>query len=305
MGIASLKYLSQIQFQTGQAIYELEDATPSGEQDLLTGMAAGFPEPLFMGIKGAKPRVRFSTPQVGTFLGIVNTGAGAPFVAAQSGGNTDLWYQDATNLLSRTAAGTAQHQRFRMTDACVYWSRIGGRHQEDAMVEAEILPIYDGTNNPLQYAGTLALPGSPIGTERYTMGPVKVNGTMLGGVQEWQLNSGVKANEEGSEGDIWLTWAGLDTTQPVLEITGRTVDWWNSYGPGTAVTSVTAFLIKKSTTGNYANGATQHISITGTAGIIVPDQTSGKKSSTKLKIAFAAQSAGYTSLSAATGVAIS
>lgn len=303
MGVSSLKYLSGIVFGGGAAITELKDATPSSNIEELVGMAAGYPEPLFRGVKKIKPAVKFATMQLATMLGVVNTGAGAPFVSDQSAGNTDLWYADATNKLSRTAAASAAHQRFRMTDACVYWSRISAKTQDDAEIECEVKPIYDGTNPPMQYAGALALPTTPVGNERYTMGPVKVNGTMLAGVQQVMLSSGIKANEESSEGDLFDTWASLDTTNPMLEITGRTVDWWNTFGPATAISSVTWFLLQKSATGNWPNTNVppKHIAITATAGTIYADSTSGTKSQTKLKIGLAAPAPGTPSLTIVVG----
>jgi hypothetical protein len=307
MGVTSLKYLSSIQLGAGASIYELEDATPSSEVEELVGMSAGFPEPLWRGVKGMKPRIKFSTPQLGTMLGVFNAGAGAPYVADQSAGNTDLWYQDATNLGGRTSAASTAHQRFRATKACAYWTKLSAKHQDDAKIDCELLPIFDGTNPPLAAAGSLALTGAPIGNERYTLGPVKINGTLLGGLQEATLNSGVKANEEGSDGDLYLTWVGLDTTNPILELTGRTIEWWNTYGPVTAISSITLFLLQKSATGNWANTNTpaKHIAITGTAGTIIADSVSGKKASTKLKIGFAAPSASSSSLTVVVGANVS
>lgn len=290
MGLSTLKYLSNIQLGSGNAIYELEDATPSAEVDVLTGMSAGYPEPLFYGVKGQKPRVRFNTPQLATALGEIATGTGAPYCKDESAGNTDLWYADSTNLGGRTAAASLLHQRFRMTKGCFYWQTISAQHQQDAKIDCTILPIYDGTNPPLQAAGTLALVGTPIGGERFTLGPLKIGSTMLGGLIEASLSSGVKANEEGSDGDVYLTWVGLDTAQPVLEVTARTIEWWNTYGPVSAGATVTQFFIKKSSTGNVANATANHISVSGTAALVVAEQVSGKKSQTKFKIYFAGAS---------------
>ncbi|HEV3006157.1 MAG TPA: hypothetical protein VGX78_16935, partial [Pirellulales bacterium] len=267
MGLTTLKYLSNVQLGSGNAIYELVDATPSNEVDVLTGTSAGYPEPLFYGVKGQKPRVRFNTPQLATLLAEVNSGGGAPYVKDESASNTDLWYADSTNLGGRTAAASLLHQRFRMTKGCLYWSRISARHQEDATIDAEIMPIYDGTNPPLQAAGTLALVGTPIGNERFTLGPLKIGSTLLGGLIEATLSSGVKANEEGSDGDIYLTWTGLDTAAPVLEVTARTIEWMNTYGPVSTGATVTQFFIKKSSTGNVANGTANHISVSGTTAL--------------------------------------
>lgn len=305
MSVPSLKYLNRLVLPTpATTIYELNDATPKANLEELLGMAAGSPEPLFKGVKGAKPDIAFDSPQVATLLGLLNTGGAAPFASDQSGGNVDLWYQDSTQLGARTAATALSHQRFRATKSFIYWNRISARHQQDASISCRLVPIWDGTNPPLQALGALALPtGSPTGGERFTMGPIEINGVQLAGVQEWNLSSGMKANEEGSEGELYTSFGGLDTTNPVLELSGRTIDWWNTYGPATGLTSLVFYLIQKSATGNTPNATPSHIKFTASVGTVLTDQTSGTKSQTKLRVSIAAPS-GANSLTVNTASAI-
>jgi len=303
MALSTKKFLQAIGLGGGTNLGELTDTTPSTNIDALVGMAAGYPEPLFSSIRAIRPDVRFSTVQLTDFFTAINAGT-PPFCADQSAGNTDLWYQDSANKASRTSSASLLHQRFRMAKAFLLWTRINARHREDATVDARLKPVWDGSNVPIVAAGTLALTITPVATQRYTMGQVEINGVTLAGVQEWTLDSGLKIDEEGSEGEVYDSFAGIESTGPVFEITGRTIEWWNTYGLGTALTNITAFLIAKGPVGNVAAGTTSHIKVVGTSGLIAPVQTQGIKSSTKLRVYVQAPDATHNSLTITTGVAI-
>ena len=296
--LSTRKFLSQIVLGSGTVISELEDATPDPHVELLTGMAGGYPEPVFMGAHMVKPDVVFSTHQIASLLTACNTGGAAPFAADQSAGNTDLFYQDSGNKNSRTAVASLAHQRFRLAKALLYWTQISAQQGQEARISARLKPVWDGTNVPLVAAGSLAITGSPVGGERYTLGPVAVNGVDLTGVTQMQLDSGIKLDEQGSEGELYDSFAGIETTGPVLTLTGNTIEWWNTYGLIGALTSLTVFLRQKNQTGNWpdTNVPPKHIAITASAGVITPDRTSGIKSQTTLKIAIAAPSFAAASL---------
>jgi hypothetical protein len=304
MSISTKKYLQSIALGAGTSISELTDTTPATNFEALVGMAAGFPEPLFTSLKAMRPDVRFTSPQCQDVLSAINAGGAAPFAADQSAGNTDLWYADAANKASRSSAASTVHQRFRMAKAFLYWERITARHREDAEISCRLKPVWDGANVPIVAAGAQALTVTPGGTQRFTLGPIELNGVQLSGVQEATLESGIKCDEEGSEGELYDSWACIEQTAPVLEITGRTIEWWNTYALGTVLTNATFYLMAKSGTGNVAFGTASHIKLVATAGLIVPAQTNQIKSSTKLRVVLQAPNATTASIAITTGSAI-
>lgn len=306
MSLSTRKYLSQIVLGTGGVVSELQDATPDPHIDYLIGRAAGFPEPVFIGALKIKPDVLFTSMQIKSILDACNTGAAAPFAADQSAANTDLFYQDAPNKGSRTAVASTVHQRFRLAKAVLYWSQISAQDGQEATIAARLKPVWDGTNVPLVPAGSIAITGTPVGDERYTLGPVVVDGVTLDGIVQVQFDSGITADEATSDGELYDSFCGIEMTAPSILITGNTIEWWNTYGLLTALTGVTVYLRRKNATGNYPDTDTpsRHIAITGTAGAVAPDRTNGIKSQTTLRVTLAAPDFATPSLTVSTAANI-
>lgn len=293
MSLSTRKYLSQIVLGTGGVVSELQDATPDPHIDYLVGRAAGYPEPIFIGAHKIKPDIVFQSMQLKTLLDACNTGGAAPLGADLSAANTDLFYQDAPNKGSRSAVASLLHQRFRLAKAMLYWTQITAQDGQEAQISARLKPIWDGTNVPLVAAGTLAITGTPIGAERYTLGPVKIDGTTLTGITQVQVESGIQLDEATSDGELYDSFCGIEQTAPSILLTGNTIEWWNTYGLLAAIaTGVTVYFRQKNSTGNWpdVNVPSKHISITGAAGSVAPDRTNGIKSQTTLRITLAAPS---------------
>ncbi len=298
MSLSTVKYLSQIVLGTGGTISELADATPKANLDVLIGMTAGLPEPAFTSIRSIKPDLVAQSMQCKTILDACNTGGAAPYGADLSAGNTDLYYQDAPNKGSRTAAASLLHQRFRLAKAMLYWTAIRATHQQDAQIDFRLKPVWDGTNVPLVAAGAVALAGTSVGNERYTLGGASINGVAISGLQQMDVESGVQLEEEGSDGELYDSFCGIETAQPVVRLTGRTIEWWNTYGLGTALTALSLYLIQKNATGNWPNVnlPPKHIKLSATAGLILPDSTSGLKSQTTLRLQLQSPTVGAAAL---------
>jgi hypothetical protein len=296
MSVSTVQVLHGILFPGAQFLSELTDTTPAANIDMLVGKAAGHPDPLFLANQGVKPDVRFNTPQLKTILDLCSTA----FVADLSGGNTDLFYKQVTNLGVRLAAATTSHLRFRMASSVLYWTSIGAQHQQIASLAGRIVPIYNGTNAPIVPAGSLALSGTPAAAEYYTLGPVVINTVTLPGVQSWTLDLGIRVMEVSSDGDVYTTFCAIQEREPVLEVTSLETGAWATYGlDGTAVSALVFYLRKKAADGgNVANGTTGHMSFTAGGGKIMLGSTSAggnEPAGTTLRIPLrAADSSGAT-----------
>ena len=273
MTVSNVYVLHGVNFPGGQFLSELTSGTPATNLDDLMGYASGHPDPLFVANKRAKPDVSFSTPQVKTML----TLCGAGGMADLSAGNTDLYYKQATNLGERQSAASTVHKRFRMASGAVYWTEVSAGQDEDATLSGRICPIYNGTNAPLVPAGSIALAGTPSGSEFFTLGPVKVNGTELPGIKRVTISLGLTATEEAASGELYTSFCGVQQRAPVVTIETLQVDAWDGYGLlGTAISSLVVYLRRRDPDGSlYANGSSQHISFTASAGKIVPNNVSG------------------------------
>lgn len=307
MSVGSVHVLHGIKLPSGTFISQLEDATPKGNHEILMGYGSGHPERLFVGIRGQKPDLRFTSMQVASMLTAFGFGG-----VDLSSATTKLFYKVAANHGSRVANATTQHKLFQFYSGFGMLQGIELQHQQDAKISARIIPLYDGTHPPIVPIGSQALTDTPSAAEWYTLGPVKINGSFVGGEQSVSVEMEDEAFELSSGGEAWSTFAG--TKQLGRTITIRTLELqpWVDYGlTGAAISAVSIFLRAKAGPGNGANladSATSHIRIDAAAGLILPDDAQGAGNepvSDTLKLYVAASSGTAASLTVTQGVAIS
>lgn len=268
-------YLHGILTPGGTLIGGLTDVTPATNTERLIAMANGHPEPLFTGVRSQKPDVVFTSTSVGAILTLINAG-GSIFCLDLSAGNVDLLYVKGKPQGIRYALNTTNHLRIRAAKGFLYWRTIRAQHGQEATIECRLVPVYDGTNQPLVPTGSIALSGTPSVVQLFTLGPVKVNGSALPGVQEWSLAAGEQTEELSGDGEIWTTYAGLRHNQPAATIRLASQPWANYAPGGTALSALQLFLRRKDPDGgNEPNASGLHVLLAGTNGTIEPQDARG------------------------------
>ena len=275
MGVNNLYYLGGILLPSGTLISQINSGTPATNTDGLTGYASGLPYPLFRSIRAQQPDVPFTSPAVGSILTEILT-SGTYYALGLSSSNTDLFYRQGQNLGFRYADGASQHERLRMTRGLLFWQTISATHRQDAEISCRIIAAYDGTNAAIQQVGTGTLSGTPAASEFYTLGPVKLGGSWLGGEQSWSLASGLQPEQVGAAGETADSFIGAKMTDDIATINfiGKP---WAGYGiSGSAITSIILYLRRKTADGHNVPDATaSHIKITSAYGQILPESADG------------------------------
>ncbi len=288
----------------GFTLTQIESARPTVGSEILTGRAAGFHHPLFRTLASQKPAFEIQTSQLATLL------AAVPLVGLdQSSGNTDLEIRKATAYGTRVAIATTEHERLRMADCFAYWSRVSARHREIATADLMLVAGYDGTNEPIVPAGSVAVTATSTAAEYFTCGPVSLNGVDVGGVQEITIESGLTLLRLGGEGDIFDTFIAVQETDPVVTIRALKAEALRTYAlTGTALTAGNFYLRRKTdNANNAANAATSHIKFAGTSGLItIDDERAGNNNPFEATIRCTMQAPDLTTapLVITTGVAI-
>lgn len=304
MSVSTVHYTHGIVLPSATFLGALSDCTPQNQLDYLVGYASGHATPLFTGIRRARPAVEFTCAQIATALG--ETGLTG---ASQAAGNTDLYLKKATDLGNREADASLAHIRLRMSLAYLYWSQINARQGQDAEIRLRCVPTWDGTNAPIVAAGSLALAGTAAASEFFTLGPVKVNGSFLTGIQSMSLDLGFEPQEAAGDGDVFTSFFGLKAINPVLTLETLDASAWTSYGVGgLALSAILIYLRKKEPDqGNYSDASTQHIKLTGTNGLVAIEQSAGAANNehvTTVRIALRPVNSAAAALTIATGQAI-
>ncbi len=249
-------------------ISQISRAVLSPGMEYLVGHPAGLPVPMFCANIGTTPTLSFESSQLATLLGL--TGASLVTLAAA---NTDLHFKEVVNLSNRQADATAEHLRFRMAQAALSVDRITLGHRSEGTASCRIIPIWNGSLDPVVPAGTLALAGTPTSTTHYLAGPVSLNGTLLTGVQEITIDYNRQIRMNGGEGQQYITACWEESIQPVVTIKALNVPWTVLGLNGLALTAYIVYARRLGTTGVVSDGTTTNLIWTGTTGLVSIDDT--------------------------------
>lgn len=300
-------YVHGILLPSGTLLSQLTDITPDTNSDLLTGRSAGWPYPLFRGIREQNPEFAFTSEQIGTILAAIVAG-GNNYALDLSAGNTDLMCRQGQDLAIRYSAAASQHERLRMARAILAWETISAAHKGDATIACRLVGTYDGVNAAVTQVGTGTLTGTPASDEHYTLGPVKIGSSWLGVPQNMSIASGIEWERAGGGNDPAPRYTGVRQTDEIITLTtlGKP---WGGYGlSGGVISSMSVFLCRKEPDAhNYADATAVHIKLAITNGIILPQSGTGGGNNpmeSTLRVAVRAASGSAAVLTITTGVAI-
>lgn len=233
--------------------------------------------PTYTGSRQATPAVQFGTTDVATMLGIfTNTGVCRDL----SAGNVDLEYKAGVNRGMRVADATTSHLRLRASsNAYAAWESLQADAGGNAELRGRIVPIFDGTNDPLIPTASVAITATSTSVANlWTLGPIKLNGTTLDLVQGFNWQNNVEYDEHVADRGF-LTWSSIRAITPVVTIRTKKTDYFATYGTrGTALTALTLYLRKRKKANQYEeNAQTVHVSLTHDLGTIKARQISGSE----------------------------
>lgn len=272
MAIASDYVLHGILTPSAAFISNISNQRLSPAIQHVLGYGAGYYQPLFVGNIGQKPMIGFDTLDVKTVLDLTGVG-----MADLSAGNTDLFFKKAKAYSIRTADATAEHVRNRLAAAALYLGSLRAGSQSEASLSCDLIANYDGTNEPIvPTGGSVALSGTPTSGQHFVAGPITINTTSYTGVQSVNIDFGIQKIQLSGDGEIYDTFQGIRTQAPTITATFIGLPLLNTFGlNGTALTGLSVYLRKVSTTGRVANGTAQHIKFAATSGVITVEDESG------------------------------
>ncbi len=271
MSVPSLYVLHGLITPTLSFYSQIEDGRIAANLITSEQFAAGHPQPLAVHTYGMRPEIPFSTKQLATLLGDCGLfGAGIS-------GNVDFFLKKVSDLSTRVANATTQHLRYRAAKSLIYWTGLSVEQNGDAMAQVRVVPAYDGTNAPLVAAGSVALSGTPTASEIFTLGPVKINGSLISGVEGVSLELNCELYEIASDGESYLSLVAIKRQNPMLTIRGVNAVNQVTYTLAGAALTSWSFALRRMTTdaGPVADGTSSHIVISGAGGAIEPLENSG------------------------------
>lgn len=272
MGVATVHTLGAI-VVSGSGAFNLDGVTQvnvSPEVAHLIQNGGGVVDPSFVAVGTVTPMISVTISDIATAL--ANMGInGLCFPNSTVITTVDLYFTKLA-LCSPRASGSS-HFRIRMNKGLIVPKTIESQYGQVATLTLEIHPIYDGTNAPLGFTDSVALPHTPSIDELFTLGPSKINGTEVDGVQGRTINFGLTVGKVGASSDIYPTFVAIERREPTIDVRTLTVPSLSTYGlTGTTQSSSDSlFYLTKMAEGGggrVANGTSEHISVSVDEGLI-------------------------------------
>lgn len=182
---------------------------PGIERAIIRG--DGRVNPIFAARIGQRPMLSFVTTDVAAALGTLSSG----FYGFSS---ATTFYLTKLADGGGVAAGSA-HATIALAKGCIVPRTLECAQGQLATLSCDVYGVSaDGTTIPISYTASQALPTLTVSPCGYTLGPVKINGNALGGVQRWRLDFGYREQIIASDGQLFPTFGCYDEHAPLLTI---------------------------------------------------------------------------------------
>lgn len=306
MAIGTIFKIDKVILASGQELHAV------GSQDHQFGIkplverAAGEVYPNFIANQEQKPVLNIGSKQLDVLL------ANVPISGAFSLTNIGVYLKKGAGA-GAVARATTVHERCVISQACVYWTSIRLMHNQPGEAQLSIVPSYDGTNDPIVFTGSVALPTSLAASSYFGVGPVSINGTAIPGIQEVTIESGIQLQQLGDASEEFDTFVGLLTGE--VSITIKTLEQtnWAALGlRGTVLDGTNGVIVygRKFAAGGsrVANGTGEHLKFVGLSGKAIPQNTNGQNAdpvSDTIKVTLISPTSSGSGLTTTVGTTIS
>lgn len=247
-------------------------AVDPGVSLMVTG-ADGDVRKSFSAVASVDSLVNFTTTQVANLLGVIGEGE----LKITSGAVATFFYQQLDEGARRK--GITSHLK-KVVNQGIAVPRIISASQGSApaTMSVDTVATWDGTNDPVVITDSQSLVGSPTVDEQFTVGPVKINGSFVGGVQSIDIDFGKILFVLSADGDGFPTFVSVNSISPTIRIVTTDVSFaatLGNFGVVQGATDSVVFLRKKLQGNiNTPDVTAEHISFTMDEGQIVPGRSS-------------------------------
>lgn len=231
-------------------------------------------------ITAADPVIEFATAKIAHLLTTI--GLKGWKIDDTGGGKNGLeYYWQARDQGGDLQSGSNHMQGIASRGILIPVTIEASLDDEAARLNCRHVLGWDGTNDPIVYTDSQALPGSPAIDESFGLGPVKLNGTEIVGIQSVTIDFGfqVNARRGGGQTKPWPTFVSIISARPTLRIRFLDTAKLATYGFGatkqTATDSVIYLAKWEQGQDRLADATAEHISFTIDEGMFwVEEETS-------------------------------
>ncbi|MBN46298.1 MULTISPECIES: hypothetical protein [unclassified Methylophaga] len=247
-------------------------------QSIIKMMSDGAADPTFSAVGKLNSDIRFSTSKVATAL---SKGGISGFVIDSDETNPGAEFYLQQHQPGGTRKTGSTHMKATLANGILVPMSLSAGSEEMARMEFMAVGVYDGTNAPISYTASQALPADTLTVDQmFFSGPVNINGTQFEGVQSFNVDFGVNLNRRGGDGLPYDTFVNIANRVPIIKFTTLDVEkamtLVGANGVGHTNDNCEYYLRKAANGGTRVADATEeHIKLTSYKGTILVKELSG------------------------------
>lgn len=129
-----------------------------------------------------------------------------------------VFYAEKHDECDARAAGAA-HRSYTIKKGLWVPTQLSASHRANATIALDAHAVWDGTNDPVVEADSVALPTGVVSNEIFGVGVCRVAGQVLTSIASVTIDFGINVNKRSGAGSIYDQWVSVAKVQPRITIT--------------------------------------------------------------------------------------
>jgi hypothetical protein len=259
---------------TAVVLEQVEGQALEFGSERLVKSTAGEPRVSFGALMFQRPKFALSTSAIAVFL----AKCGVNGLVLASGFEV---YNQSVDLTTGLRKGATSHEKLAIATGLMVPRQLSVAHNGEAKLTFDVIGVNAaGTVSPVVRTASQSLPALTYTREVFTLGPVKLNGTAVDGVQEVTIDFGIKEEVKAGSGALYPQLVAISEIRP--RVTVRVNDesalaTLGLQGVAQGATDSLIYLRKLSADGQrVADGTAQHVSFSINKGLWLPSSKGGQ-----------------------------
>jgi len=260
------------QFGGTQILGGVSQGTLNNNPEVVQEFVDGNPFPSLVTCRSFAQEAVFTTMNVDTALNLIGLGVNC----LEPGNTIDLYYGQIDSCNTSFIPG-AVHKRFTIGSGTelggmIYFQNLNTDHRGDAQYSFQILPQFDGTNNPITITNNEALPVGAIDNQnRFSLGPLSVGNFEVIGKKSVNIEGGISIDRDAADSEVFDEFFSVEQAANKMTVSGILDNWFDTAAEiglngKTALHTDSRFVLRKrdrdDQAGYFAPAEAEHIVIT-------------------------------------------
>lgn len=274
MGISNVFTLREIVLTgpaSGNNITQVSQRSLNTNLSLAINRAAGDPAPGYVAVMKQEPMISWTTTEIGRTLTNVNYATGLAVGSDVTCTAADFYFAKVQDRGTRQTGSTKM--KVATSRGLIVPRILSVQQGGEGTISLEYFNVTtDGSTSPWTIStGQAAGVATPSTDQKWTLGPVTINGTQVNGVQGWSLDFGLTVEPIFADGGVFPLFCWIKEANPIFKIQTNDPVNLSTFGiSGARLSSTTKFYMTKidgsSGVTRVAAGTGEHVCLTAATG---------------------------------------